>query len=395
MTAELDANRAQVERLLASRALKASEIHRNLLAYLADKSLRGEGPQLKEYTVGLDVFGKPESYDPRQESIVRMHVGRLRQKLVDYYRTDGLEDPVIVALPKGGFLLTFTPRVPAAVETTHGDVPMPALAARSISAREWALAAMLIAAVACAGYLGIRLSSTQAAGPMAQTSAPSSQALQDLWAPVFSSDRPVMVTLATNASSQTSVGTANAAFLLGQFLGQRKHDVFTMRSDAISMGEVAMADVIFVGPTGGKPQIQAASPVEVAFALTSDGVRNLKPAPGEPAFLADAESKGESAQEASQSYALVSSLPGLNGNGSILYLEGNQAASVTGAVQAMTDPDLARELAQRLKGQADALPRYYQAVLLVKAVDDMIVDIAYVSHRSLTIVKRDQQPVGR
>ena len=81
MVPELDQHRILIQRIIASKAFKTSEVHRNLLNYLAEKSLAGEAHNLKEYTVGLDVFGKPASYDPRQESVVRMHVGRLRQKL--------------------------------------------------------------------------------------------------------------------------------------------------------------------------------------------------------------------------------------------------------------------------------------------------------------------------
>src|SRR5215475_1078389 len=108
MVVESDAN-TQVRRILESKAFRTSEVHRNLLNYLAEKSLSGEADSLKEYTVGLDVFAKPSSYDPRQESTVRMHVARLRQKLGEYYRTEGLEDPILVDLPKGGFKLTFEP----------------------------------------------------------------------------------------------------------------------------------------------------------------------------------------------------------------------------------------------------------------------------------------------
>ena len=57
------------------------------------------------------MFAKPDSYDPRQESTVRMHVARLRQKLSEYYRTEGLEDAILVDLPKGGFKVIFEPRV--------------------------------------------------------------------------------------------------------------------------------------------------------------------------------------------------------------------------------------------------------------------------------------------
>src|SRR5205085_3599310 len=120
MVAEAEANYAQVRRILQSKAFRTSEVHRNLLNYLAEKSLSGTADSLKEYTVGLDVFAKPDSYDPRQESVVRMHTARLRQKLAEYYRTEGAEDAILVDLPKGGFKVTFEPKV--AVE------PVPATA---------------------------------------------------------------------------------------------------------------------------------------------------------------------------------------------------------------------------------------------------------------------------
>jgi hypothetical protein len=58
-----------------------------------------------------------------------------------------------------------------------------------------------------------------------------------------------------------------------------------------------------------------------------------------------------------------------------------------GAVQALTDPDLAMQLVARLKTAGGALPRYYQVVLKVRAMDDTPVDISYVFHRELKISK--------
>jgi len=393
MVPELDQqHRLQIQRIISSKAFKTSEVHRNLLNYLAEKSLAGEAHNLKEYTVGLDVFGKPASYDPRQESVVRMHVGRLRQKLAEYYRTDGAEDPIIVDLPKGGFALTFdmrpVPEPPDGMPLAASAVPQ----RRAFSAREIALAVLLFAAIGTAGYFAMRLSTVQKAEVAAPAPGPWTPELQELWAPLLSSDRPLMVTLATGGPSNaatgvTGVGTANAAFLLGQFLGQRKHNVFPVRSDVLSMGEIAMGDVIFVGPTVGKPQIKEIPPVDVAFTLTPEGVKNIKPEAGEPAFMADSPKVTQNGQETEESHALISSLPGLYGNGSILYFEGNQIASVMGAVQAMTDPDLASQLVARLKRNTGMLPRYYQVVLKIKAMDETPVDISYVAHRSLTISK--------
>src|SRR6202453_2284496 len=113
MVLEIEPKRTQIQRILQSKAFRTSEVQRNLLAYLADKSINGSADSLKEYVIGVDVFDKPASYDPQQVSAVRMHVGRLRQKLADYYRLEGTEDPVIVDLPKGGFKVTFEPRVEA------------------------------------------------------------------------------------------------------------------------------------------------------------------------------------------------------------------------------------------------------------------------------------------
>ena len=85
MGLEHEAIRAQVDRLLQSKTFETSEAQRRLLQYLAVETLAGKADRLKEYTIGLEAFGKPATYDPRQDSIVRLQVGRLRQKLSAYY----------------------------------------------------------------------------------------------------------------------------------------------------------------------------------------------------------------------------------------------------------------------------------------------------------------------
>src|ERR1700733_5924648 len=127
MVLEVEAARAQIERIFQSKAFRSSDVLRHLLSYLADASLAGTADELKEYTVAVDALGKPSSYDPRQESAVRMQVGRLRLKLAEYYRTEGLDDPVIVDLPKGGFRVVFEPR-----KTAFDPLPLPDAAVEEI-----------------------------------------------------------------------------------------------------------------------------------------------------------------------------------------------------------------------------------------------------------------------
>ncbi len=92
---------SQIDRILRSEELRGSEVLRRLLRFLADKSASGEADDLKEYIVAIDGLGKPSTYDPRYNSAVRIQVGRLRQKLADYYRAEGLHDPIVIDLPKG------------------------------------------------------------------------------------------------------------------------------------------------------------------------------------------------------------------------------------------------------------------------------------------------------
>src|SRR5260370_29778186 len=97
---------SQIARILHSDELRSCEVLRRLLAYLAEKAASGEADQLKEYVIAIEGLGKPSSYDPQHNSAVRIQVGRLRQKLGEYYRTEGKDDEVIIDLPKGRFRLT-------------------------------------------------------------------------------------------------------------------------------------------------------------------------------------------------------------------------------------------------------------------------------------------------
>lgn len=375
MVLELEALQSQVQRILQSKAFRTSEVQRNLLAYLAEKSISGTADNLKEYTLGLDVFAKPASYDPRQESVVRMHVARLRQKLAEYYRLEGLEDPIIVDLPKGGFKVTFEAR-PALPKIS--EPPVVVEVPRPRYRREMILGAACAVAIACTVLLATQLWRVERTTPEAAGWTPE---LRELWSPILSSNRPLVICLSNASANSAGFGTASGAFLLGRFLGQRKHDIQLTPSDQLSMPEIAMGNVVFVGPASGSRQIKAVPP-DQQIVLENNGIRNLTPRAGEPAFLADRPPRDP--QDYADSYALISHVPGLVSNGELLYFSGNQIPAVTGAVQALTDPNFARTLVARMKSSNGSLPRFYQLVLKVRSMDDMPIDFTYVFHRELS-----------
>ena len=89
MAVDEDEFLSQVDRILHSEELRSSETQRRLFKFLADKSILGEADGLNEYAVATDGLGKPPSYDPRHNSAVRIQVGRLRQSIAEYYRSEG------------------------------------------------------------------------------------------------------------------------------------------------------------------------------------------------------------------------------------------------------------------------------------------------------------------
>jgi len=150
-----DANevRAQVERILASRGFVTAGRLSRLLRHVVERTLAGETDQLKEYSVGMEVFDRDDKYDPRVDSIVRVEAGRLRSRLDEYYNGDGAADRVRISLPRGGYVAVFAPPPDAPpVATPDGakiKSPRRALAAWALSA---GAAALVVAAMAWIGW---------------------------------------------------------------------------------------------------------------------------------------------------------------------------------------------------------------------------------------------------
>ncbi|HEX8030347.1 MAG TPA: hypothetical protein VF491_17855 [Vicinamibacterales bacterium] len=99
--------RAELDRILASRGFVSAGRLSKLLRYAVEKTLGGQTDQLKEYSVGIEVFGRDEKYDPRLDSIVRVEAGRLRSRLDEYYNADGSGSPIRISLPRGGYTAQF------------------------------------------------------------------------------------------------------------------------------------------------------------------------------------------------------------------------------------------------------------------------------------------------
>ncbi len=105
-----EAIQSEVERILASEKFARSKRLRSLLRFTVAQTLQGNADILKEYVIGTEVLKKPDPYDPRSDSLVRVLASRLRVKLKEYYSDGGSDDPLVIEFPKGKYVPRFQRR---------------------------------------------------------------------------------------------------------------------------------------------------------------------------------------------------------------------------------------------------------------------------------------------
>jgi TolB-like protein/Tfp pilus assembly protein PilF len=95
--------RQQLRRILASKAFRQVDRLQSFLNFIVDETVGCRGDKLKEFPIGLEVFDKGASFDPRTDPLVRVQARRLRTRLERYYREEGQNDEIVIELPKGGY----------------------------------------------------------------------------------------------------------------------------------------------------------------------------------------------------------------------------------------------------------------------------------------------------
>lgn len=104
------AARQQLTRILTSKTFSQVDRLKRFVDFIVSETVEGRGGDLKEYVIGVQVFGKEASFDPRTDPIVRVQARRLRTRLERYYQDEGNTDEIVVDLPKGGYAPVFRPR---------------------------------------------------------------------------------------------------------------------------------------------------------------------------------------------------------------------------------------------------------------------------------------------
>ncbi len=193
-TVERDLVIGELNAILSSHHFRGSKRYPALLKYVVSKTLDGHSDELKERTLGVEVFERRPDYDTNADPVVRFSASEIRKRIAQYYHETGEKSPLQIDLPLGSYVPEFKPRVepldvkPASVAGMAEGIPdeaqtmvLPSLRSR-IARRTGGV--LLLAAVGFGGYLLPR---------------PAAPAIPNkLWSSLLRSPGPVLIVVGTS-----------------------------------------------------------------------------------------------------------------------------------------------------------------------------------------------------
>jgi hypothetical protein len=208
---EAAAIREQLERLLAHPLFSNSKRYPVLLAYTVEQTLKGSAAELKERSIGIEVFGRAPSYDANADPVVRITAGEVRKRLMQYYYDSTHDGELVIELPSGSYVPQFRSPEPeplaepvaVAPEPVPQPAPTPTLPPhRPSPRRRWLFVAFLFGlALAFSFVLGWQLREWRSIQP------PSS--IDRFWAPITEGTTTATYCLGEPAKN-IDVGTINS-----------------------------------------------------------------------------------------------------------------------------------------------------------------------------------------
>src|SRR5579872_1475001 len=406
----------QIEKLTRSHSLHSSESLCKLLRYLAEHSLDHPGIALKEYQIATEVLGRPAGFDPQSDSTVRVQAGRLRVKLAEYYSQEGVDDPIVVEIPKGSYALTFHLRTAKGTSqpATTLIVEKPEKKIETLPAtRAWAIVIVVLLVLLASSFItsAILLSQRTRTPAGAATATPVPAVFQIFWNHFVDSSQLPWVIFSNGSfvgRPETGMRYFNPAsdshsFILDHYTGvgevlaiHQLDRVFDMlnrplrvkRGALFSLDDAKNNDLIFVGsPSENLTLADIPGTKDFVFRRLDSGPRkgdlaviNVHPLPGEPNTFEGTPANRPTTED----YAVASLLPGLDPAHSILILAGNTTFGTQAAVEYVCREDSLAQLLHRLNVSKVADLKPFEALLHVNIVHGVPVTTELVSVRSRT-----------
>ena len=398
-----DARWQLIERIIASPPFQKSARLRDLLCFLAERTLHGQTQDLSEHRIGSAVFGKAHDYSVVEDSSVRVHVRQLRLKLHEYFDGEGRGETQIVEIPKGAYTTLFRP-----IEQRAAAIPVLAAARNGLKfwlqLLPWALAALFFATTLVSWIRHPEVSAPVAPPwPLAALFESGSGPVQVVVADInygmlrLIDEQPVTLDQYLSPSYRSGVSLSNAhptarearvmKYLSGSLLTSYADLVVVdtlMRLSGNSSARLAIRSArelrprdleqgtfVFVGSPSSNPWVsyfQDKLSFQEREGVVGESLKffqNQHPKPGEQATYQGLVFTGSSGED----YATISLLPLANGRGSVLILQGLQQEGTEAAGLFLADAGNRQKLQEALGASGSPnQPVYFEALIRTQAV---------------------------
>ena len=415
--------------ILRSKIFAHASSLRQTLVFIVQKSLSSPAEPIKEYTLATEVLSRKSDFDPKVDNIVRVQMHRLREKLEEYYKTEGQRDSVRIVMPRGQYSPEYIRKTPD-VQPTTANSPQQVGVSRERGWHvdwRWGIA---IAFVICGLVLVVR---------HLRPSIPLPSCFRLLWEPFLMPSRPPLIvysnpgflvsrhgnlyrydspqipslTMGTRLPTSdnqglhlgfgqeespfyyfdgyTGSGEVMATARIVQFLTTHGEPFLIKRNHLVSYEDIKNNNVIFLG-SGKEDQILKDLPVsqEIVFMppppdqyLVGSFIQDLNPPPGQPATYRMQLDNSTGAIQTE--YGLISLLPGVFEGHYVLVLAGITTLGTQSAGDFVTsEPDMA--LLERMPVVAAAIKshfRFFQVLLKLEVRDGVPLDVSCVLVRKL------------
>jgi len=436
----------QMEIILDSNRFRQAKSLEKFLRYVVTRKLDGSENELKEYTIGLEVFQRGSDYDPRRDAVVRVQANVLRKRMASYYQEEGAGDELIIEIPKGHYVPRFYFRpgiavLEARIENTDTPAERRLSPAQFGGALAWVTAPGFIAMIFILGLLtAFAFQHWQGAWILALKNidgAPQPAATVDpvylpLWGKFFEPGAENLLTYGTpqffsangvflrdveinspqeaGLSSRlmslrkaahldfqptevyTGVGETHGVYLLTRFFSKAARELRVTRSRMVGWNEMKNANIIFLSSMRFQT-LAKELPYPSDFVI-DQGIKstivNLRPGAGEAATYGGA---------GGDEYATLTVWPGKLHQRRIVILSGSTTWATLAAAEYVTDPEYLLQLNQHLEqcrlkaGSARHAP-YFQALLRAEVKDNHPISISYVTHHDLQIAEQTDEPAN-
>jgi hypothetical protein len=399
-----DSYRALVNRVVESATFARSKRLSGLLEFICDLALSGKAAEISEQKIGEDVFGRSRFYDASNDGIVRTQASRLRQRLDRYFDEEGIDEPVRIVIPRGGYVPLFEPRPsskenPSILETIPSD-PQAELTVESPASQgksrrppyfAWSLVTILAIAISVIVLHDRRVLNKPSVPQLPSNSLWSNMFLRGRRTLVVPGDNGLVVwqglmkrnlSLAefmkgeyrTEAPTPANLSTKIATDLSNRrytsivdlevvqsliHLSEREMSAIEMRyARDVRPNDLRESNVILIGAPEANPWVELFEP-NMNFVFFVDrphdifAIVNRNPHGGEPK---------QWTRDPANVFAVVAYLPGLSGERNTLILGGTSMAGTECALNFVTD-DAQLSPFLKLVRRPDGTLRHFEAVV--------------------------------